>query len=147
MPKYVVELSSKQVEVLRRACDMLSRIHSSQFDIVFDELLFSAPFMARTKKRLGKDYSYIYQDLRDALGSLKAMLFPELDRNASYGLMSDEIPQDAKTAYDLKTVLGYHQSWAENPLKPGDFPTVSYDTPLHIGKEPLAKVEVIKDKD
>jgi hypothetical protein len=126
---------------------MLSRIHSSQFDIVFDELLFSALFMSRTKKRLGNDYSYIYQDLRDALDSLKELLFPELGGNASYGIRSDEIPQDAKTAYDLKTVLGYHQSWAENPLKPGDFPTVSYDKPLHVGKEPLAKVEVIKDED
>lgn len=146
--KYVVELSPEQVAVLRRACEILARLHMSQFDMVFDEAMLREPAYSRNKEHYGSEVYNMWNEVRDRLDEIKVLLTPDIPRGAYYGIHSSEISDVARVAYDIQQVLRHCQSWEEHPLEKGEFQTVSYDTPYRTStKQQLAKIRVEKDKD
>lgn len=143
--EYVLELTSKQLEVLRFACEILSRAHAIQFDIVFDEVLFKTLMYDKLKDYYGGEYIEVLDKIHQIAHDLKTLMAPELSPNAYYGIGSDKICEDAAIAYDLQQVMRNIQSWTENPPKPGESSALLgriYDSPMQFGKEPLAKIQV-----
>jgi len=146
--KYVLELSPEQVAVLSRACEILARLHMSQFDMVFDEVLMREPAYSRNREHYGSEVYNMWNEVRDRMDEVKALLTPDIPRGAYYGIHSPEISDVARVAYDLQQVLRYCQSWEERPLEKGEFQTVNYATPHKTSKEQqLAKIRVEKDED
>lgn len=144
---YTLELSSRQVQTLRRACEILSRLHMLQFDMVFDEVMFSTECYERMKKYY-PDTMTVTGLIRNCGDFLKKLLAPELHTNAYYGIRNDNTPDDTEIAYDIQQVLRHCQSWEESPPEEGDtsFRGVSYDCPMKFSKEPLPKISVKKIK-
>jgi len=147
--EYTLVLNSKQVAVLRRACEILSRLHMLQFDIVLEEVLFSKEIYDRRKEMYGDESYEKDRQVKEIAEYLKQLLAPELHPNAYYGIGSDKISGDSSIAYDLQQVLRHCQSWVEFPPDKDrkGFLGVSYDTPMKFGSEPLARITVDKERE
>jgi hypothetical protein len=63
------------------------------------------------------------------LEHLKRILFPDLEQNAYYGIMSEKSGKQAHLCYEVFCALRHCVSHNENPLKPGEMPTVWHDKP------------------
>jgi len=75
--------------------------------------------------------------------ALKSIVFPELDRNASYGVGNKVYPESS-VAWDVMQVLRHRLAWdrlkAEGKDKPEHY-GVQYNPPMRFGSEPLAQIE------
>ena len=144
---YTLELTSRQVSTLRRACEILSRLHMLQFDMVLEEVMYSKQCYDRIKKHHGTDGMHsIFRLIKDTGNFLKSLLSPDLDRNAYYGIRNENTSEDTEIAYDIQQVLRHCQSWEEVPPEKDykGFLGVSYDSPMKFGTEPLPKISVKK---
>lgn len=66
-------------------------------------------------------------EVRDALDALKAVAFPELAQNASYGIHSDKVSDKARQAFDIYSVIRHamhehnqdkHTPWHTDAMEP-----------------------------
>jgi hypothetical protein len=141
--EYTIKLNSKQVEVLRRACEVLARVHMCQFDIVIDEVMLNSKNYNKRKEILKDDFYCKNEEIRDLAKQLKVLLEPELPGSCYHGIGSKEISDHAAIAYDIQQVLRHTQSWKEYPPETTKcFLPITYDMPLAFSKEPLPKIEI-----
>jgi len=122
--KYHLEVTKGQAKVISQACELLARLHMGQLG----ELRFLS----------------LYKEARDIRETenlcmrMKAHLFPDLECYAHHDINSQEIPDEARVAYDLYQVI--RRSLA-GPKPEGGFPYVTYDEPRRTsGKEQLASI-------
>jgi len=79
--------------------------------------------------------------------SLKAIIFPELEKNASYGV-GNKIYPESSVAWDIMQVLRHRLAWDRLKAEGRDQPEywgVQYNPPMRFGSEPLAEIKVEKD--
>jgi hypothetical protein len=131
-PKFVLEMSASQGEVLVRALDFFSRIGIGQIEEV--------ETMLRQYGHLKEGYSY--DAVKNALDfvKLETMGHPP---GGSYGIFHQKVPDWFKLAWDLQQVIRHKLAWTANPE--GGF-GVNFHEPMKAGKEPLATMEVLKDE-
>lgn len=120
-----IKCTDKQAMLIEMSLDTLSRMSSGQLDEAIRGIEYMTGRMFPIKTMKERD-SY--------LEKLKAVLFPELDKSASYGVGMKEIG-DAEIAYEMVKKLQNHRSRydAED--------TVLKHEPLHYSTEPLITVE------
>jgi len=128
--KYRMTLSEKQVKVVLHALDLFFRLEMGQVEEL-KRRLSNRPFDSEVYQRI------------------KSLLFPELEMNEYYGIMSPEISDDTRRAADIHDALRYHYVWSKEPNEPTERDwarqnTVYYDEPLPcLENEALPAVEVI----
>ncbi len=80
------------------------------------------------------------------LDSLKAVIFPELPKNAYHGVGSKIYPESS-VAWDIMQVLRHRMAWDRLKAEGRDQPEywgVQYNPPMRFGDEPLAEIKVEK---
>jgi hypothetical protein len=141
---YNLQVTEKQLQVISTACELLSRIQGGQVREVFEHL------------PLRKDMDWgVYHEIQDELTKrMPGILKDGIDGwSSSFGVGNQELPESHDISWDLYQVIRYElstQKAIDDGLiqKRGErkFPemmTVKYDSPMHWGNCPLAKVERI----
>lgn len=122
--KVLLELNENQAKIVEVALDIYLRLHLCQFDMI--------RYIHFDKNFDGTIFEY-------AADLMKYSIHPELAKNASYGIYSKEVSDNARIAWDIHQVLRYKVSWKKNPN--GGI-TVNFDPPMVSSKEPLPKVTI-----
>ena len=127
--KYVLNLNGHQAEVLVRALDLYSRIGIAQFEEILD-------VYDRHNKR---SLTPVAQTMaaRRALVEAK-MSMTGYGPNAGHSIMSPDVNDEFRVAYDIQQVVRHRLAWARDPR--GSL-RVDFDTPHQTSTEPLPGVQ------
>jgi hypothetical protein len=131
--KYTLTLSTRQAEVVAAALDLYARIGIAQFEEILS--IFEGGRMGLGHVTPSDKLQAARQRIADAKFTLTG--YPE---NAGPGIMSPEVNDTFRVAYDVKKVLQHKVAWTEKPE--GGF-GVNFDDPHQTGKEPLAVVATV----
>jgi len=141
---YILHLTRMQVIVLSYACERFARLICGQ-DWVLRELMESA-WEKRSKEATGNPTSLVYdcgwREMRRETDDLCKRI-----KKRFWGLSDDEYKdihydQYADILFDIHQVLK-HRIWTEIPED--ERWTCDGNAPMRFGKEPLAKIERVKD--
>lgn len=131
-----MKCNEKDLRILSRSCDIISRLKMCQFDHIAD--------IAILKDSL--NFSKLHK-FRIHLDGLKR--YWNLSMNANFGIFSSEIDDTARTLWDIHQVIRNRLAYDSNPditpqnrWEKGKF-TVDFDEPFHADKENLL-IKVIK---
>jgi hypothetical protein len=113
---YQLSVNQTQARVLQEALDLYSRILMGQLSEVSHKI--HGP--------------YDHQEANKYLEIAKTIIFPNLERGASYGVGG--ACEESKISYEMMAVIRRFLAFERNPE--GDF-LVDFDTPLKVSKEPL----------
>ncbi|BAY42337.1 hypothetical protein NIES2111_67600 (plasmid) [Nostoc sp. NIES-2111] len=117
-----LELNDEQLNVISKACELLSRIYMGQIEEV--ALLFSD---------LPNEQ---YQQLVDTLKSLKPII-KFTSKQSNSGIRDESIPEVARYAYDIHQVIRHYLAW-KNQTGGGN--AVHFDSPKPYGSLSLPKI-------
>ncbi|BAT56719.1 hypothetical protein NOS3756_57310 (plasmid) [Nostoc sp. NIES-3756] len=95
-----LELNDEQLNIISKACELLSRIYMGQIEEV--ALLFSD---------LPDEQ---YQELVDTLKSLKSII-KVTSKQSNSGIRDENIPEVARYAYDIHQVIRHYLAWKHFP--------------------------------
>lgn len=127
--RYTIEVNESQLYALMNAIENESRIMLGQFDVLKDICY----------RHNGPKISW--DEMRDVEWQLKQMFYPELSLNAYHGIHSDQIPNRARTLFDLYQVMRNVVAWNHSLVRQW---TVNFDDPYVTDNEnPLPIVKVI----
>ena len=134
--KYSLVMNLEQARIMCEALEVYSRLKHGQIDELHN--LFRDRWCAPDSP-FNWDNEWIFY-------ALKSIIFPELERNASYGVGSTVYPEGS-VAWDVMQVLRHRLAWdrlkAEGRDQP-EFYGVQYNPPMRFGSEPLAEIKVEK---
>lgn len=126
-------LNNEQLDVIKRALDVYSRLHAGQFSAafeMFDHLSFD-------ERRILENY--IKPITHSKIGS------------CYYGIYAKDIHPDAQVAWDIYQVIRYKISWdrcnkdPEYDQRTDDMYGVHYDAPMKASTQPLPELEKINE--
>jgi hypothetical protein len=137
--KITIELTETQAFLIEMALDYCSRVSAGQVHHVSDIVDLGQDQMRKVILPNGEEGAMF------KLGSwiedtIKHVLFPELQRNESYGVGNKEIP-NAQIMYEMVTVFQNYRAEKDNHSQS----SVTWHRPLHYSKEPLIKIKEIKN--
>lgn len=89
-----VTLTNKQTKVLVDALDAYTRAKVGQFSYSLDHMV-----------KTPKGASISIKTLLEIEKQLIKLFFPELKQNQCYGITNEEVPDEARIAYDIYQVL------------------------------------------
>lgn len=124
--KIKLEMNKEQAEVVRKACEFYMRINLGQFKEVVEPFLFKDEITPND-----------LNECRNLLDRVKKIL-TGMEPGAFYSVNGDKTPENAKTAYDIYSVIRHFLAWKRQPE--GGFGVDFYE-PLRCGKNPLPKIE------
>ena len=131
--KYSLTINKEQARVICEALEVYSRLKHGQIEELRN--LFRDRW-CKPNGLFNWDSEYLFVEL-------KARIFPELDRNAYYGVGSKIYPEGS-VAWDVMQVLRHRLAWdrlkAEGKTEPEHY-GVQYNPPMRFGDEPLAQIE------
>lgn len=146
MKKYTLEITENQAKALMDATDLLQRIQLGQWREIEDNLPLKKPV----------DYEEFHNDMRIIGTLLSKHMKDGIDGySSSLGIGNPELPETNGVLYDLHCVIRHKLSW-ERAVEEGIIESESssrkwpemlqtwYDTPMHYGSEPLAKMERVE---
>ncbi len=130
MVMYKIVVSQSQAELLAQACEFFSRIGIGQLEFLLEHQVIES--------KIGNNR----RELESYISVLKRILF-ERTAHSNASILSDEVPDRIRRAWDLNVVIRYRLAWdkAGNPARRrSDMFGVWYDEPRHTSKEPLATI-------
>jgi len=131
--RYTLTINKEQACVIREALEIYSRLKHGQIHELRE--LFRDRWCAPDSP-----FNWSTEPLLD---SLKAIIFPDLEKNASYGVGNKVYPEST-VAWDIMQVLRHRLAWdrlkAEGRDKP-EYWGVQYNPPMRFGDEPLAEIK------
>lgn len=136
---YTITCNRRQLDLISRACDLVSRLQCCQFDHVANVV------QPRDFGVENKDFSRLHYFQNDLL---KLKGYFNLGENASHGIYSREVQDSARTFWDMHQVIRNKIAYEENPevtpenrWEKGKI-TINFDEPHRSDKEnKLIKVE------
>ena len=134
--KYSLVVNVEQARVIREALEVYSRLKYGQISELRN--LFMDRWCA-PDSRFNWDNEWIFD-------ALKAMIFPDLEKNAYYGVGNKVYPESS-VAWDVMQVLRHRLAWDRLKDEGKDKPEhwgVHYNEPMRFGTEPLAEIKVEK---
>ena len=142
---YNLQVTEKQAKALMEATDLLQRVQLGQWREIGDSLPLKKPI----------DYSQLHNDMRLIGSVLSNHMIDNIDGGASsLGIGHPSLPESNGILYDLHCVIrrklaverAVENGVIENEnVSRNKMPiTVDYDTAMHWGNCPLAKIERIK---
>lgn len=137
--KVQITMTVEQARYVMQAMNLYSRILMGQFDEI--KYLFSC--VGEDAEFFKRDSEHWHRYLDYHLDEIKKIVYPELHRNASWGITGKPCPENATIVYDIYKSMNHAISWHQNPK--GGL-TVNYDKPMHWYKDlPLPEVKVFEE--
>lgn len=125
--KYQLTLSEEHMQILWDALELYSRIHMGQWGECVTHSQVPVGLMHECQKEIEK-----------IAEKFEATPYP----GASYGVLSKELPIEARLAFDMQQVVRHHLSWDRHPV--GGM-GIHFDKPSHWVKDrPLPEVETVR---
>jgi len=161
--RYTLTVTAEQARVLQKACELLARLHIGQFDEIGPAVnafeiggrtghehyretateLRQAIFSKPCERCGGKGSCTSDEGFRFPCGFCNGGgRRPILSPTGSYGIASEEVPDEARVCWDLYSLIRHRLAW--DGLEEGEKPNrmlVCYDDPTRLSKEPQAKIE------
>jgi hypothetical protein len=133
--EYILKLNEKQIEILKKSLDFISRLQIGQISEIRDT--FNSPLSDRINEENKNS-------LRENLIKIKKDLFPELhEENAYFSIYNKQkSPENARIAYDIYQVIRYTLAYDKNP-KGGT--TVDFNEVFPASSEEPPKLEIKKN--
>ena len=131
--KYTLTINKEQACVISEALEIYSRLKHGQISELRN--LFMDRWCAPDSP-----FNWSTEPLLD---SLKAVIFPDLPKNASYGV-GNKIYPESSVAWDIMQVIRHRLAWDRLKVEGKDKPEhygVQYNPPMRFGSEPLATIE------
>ncbi len=131
--KYSLVVNVEQARIICQALEIYSRLKHGQISELRE--LFRDRWCAPDSP-----FNWSTEPLLD---SLKAVIFPDLEKNASYGVGNKVYPEST-VAWDIMQVLRHRLAWDRLRAEGRDQPEywgVQYNVPMRFGSEPLATIE------
>lgn len=122
--KITMEMNETHACIILKALDLFSRLSCGQLD----ELQYFLPL---------NESAPSYDDFRKTITRLKKDLFPQLERDASYSIMSSEAKGFPQIAFEILEVLRNKIAWHKFPE--GGM-TVNFHEPMKISDLEFPKV-------
>lgn len=126
---YEIHLSEKAIYIIIQALDLYSRVGMGQLETVKDVLLKSE----KSRENILKN-----RDAIERLLDLVKEMAMELSPSSYQSIMSPEISDDFRTAYDMIQVLRNRLAWDREPK--GGF-TVDFDPLFQTSPDPPVKIK------
>lgn len=126
--QYYLLLNEAQANILVRALDAYSRVAMGQIRQVADT------WIGRVS---GEDADERLSRVRACLEEAERLL-TGMPRGASLGMLSPDLPDEYRAAYDLQQVVRHRLAWDRQPE--GGI-TVDFDEPRQTSAEPLAQMQ------
>ena len=125
MKKYLLEITDEHIPSLLKALEFYTRFKMGQFGTVFEEY-----------PKLGWD------DRQNIHQYIRQYVLKDMPVNASYGVFSPELDEDAKISHDIYQVIRHKHAWDKREETKDDvFPwQVWYDSPMQCSKIDLPKM-------
>ena len=133
--RYTLTINKEQARVIREALEVYSRLKHGQISDLRNL------FMDRWCEPNGS-FNWSSEYLFD---ELKRVIFPDLEKNASYGVGNKVYPESS-VAWDVMQVLRHRLAWDRLKDEGKDKPEhwgVHYNEPMRFGSEPLAHIEAV----
>ena len=130
--QYRLTMNSHQASILREALECYSRLKAGQFDMVMQDCFMDRMCGNHDKVTLACDL-------------LKAILLPELHRNASFGVGSKEYPEHT-VAWDIVQVVRHRLAWdrlKDQGKEEPEYYGVSFNEPMGFSDQPLPSIEEV----
>jgi hypothetical protein len=130
---YTLTINKEQARIICEALEVYSRLKHGQIDELRN--LFGDRWCEPNGS-----FNWNSEYLFDAL---KGVIFPELEKNASYGV-GNKIYPESTVAWDIMQVLRHRLAWDRLRAEGRDRPEywgVQYNVPMRFGSEPLAQIE------
>ena len=123
-----LKLTLKQSYLISNICEMVSRLHMGQMDVLQD---------------ISPDVNW------NQCKIVKQILFPELGQGGYYGIHNEKISDDARQLFDIHQVVRHHLAWREQSNTPetrnwSKQMFVNFDNPDHLSQEPLPEISETK---
>lgn len=115
---HTLHLTNAQLQLIAKACELMTRLHLGQLREVADLLMRRLPSIDQ------------YQALKEELFKLESVV-------PQYGISSLGLHEDAKTSYDLWTAIQYKFALKQRPTS-----RQTIASPLHVSSQPLPIVVV-----
>ena len=143
---YTITVTERQARIISNACELMARIGFGQW-MEFLNYLPGANELNWNEMREG------------LLPIMERHLKPVVGINgwsSSLGVGSDKSAPGTDEAFDLNAVIRHRLAWdraMDNGITDGTtrnwtgMMSVDYDDPMHWGKEPLARIEAVKQED
>jgi hypothetical protein len=125
MDEVIVKMNIDQARSVMAALEFYARMHMGQFDSLDWQFVTHSRTRNFWRDQRSRDDARLYAE------QLRRTIFPELEKNASYGIASPEIPDSARDAWDLYQSLRHNIAWYVKP-NPDQLErwTTSYDVPF-----------------
>lgn len=130
--KYSIEVTENQLQVLKDACEVLTRIYLGQLDYAADAAdLRTAIFeIEDVEDSINRNYK-----LRERLKQLNPLITGMPSSNASFGIGHQLAHPNHRISYEMSKVLAKFIALQRNPE--GDRYSYVFDDPLKLSDEPL----------
>jgi len=133
--KITIECTENQSLLIELCLDYCSRIGAGQLHHISDVIDLCQDKMRKVTLPNGE------VDMGFGLGSwiedtIKYVLFPELQRNESYGVGNKEIP-NSQIMYEMVKIFQNYRAEKDDHSQS----SVTWHKPLHYSKEPLIKIQ------
>jgi hypothetical protein len=133
--RYTLTINKEQARIICQALEIYSRLKHGQISELRNL------FMDRWCEPNGS-FNWSSEYLFD---ELKRVIFPDLEKNASYGV-GNKIYPESTVAWDVMQVIRHRLAWDRLKAEGRDQPEhwgVQYNPAMRFGSEPLAHIEVI----
>ncbi|MEM1225934.1 MAG: hypothetical protein AAGJ40_09555 [Planctomycetota bacterium] len=132
---YSLTMSHRQAAVVREALEAYSRMKSGQFNHAIGD-----QFLDRYCTG-----GFSHENADRIFGEIKAMIFPELSPNESFGVGSRVYPE-ATVAWDVQQVIRHRLAWdrlADEGKETPDRYNVCFNKPMAFSGESLPTIEAV----
>lgn len=144
--KYTLEVTKAQAQAISTACEILARAGIGQWRDAIDAL----PLKITNYDNWHDDLAFIGKLLaRHMKGNIDGI-------SSGFSIHSDEVKEEARTAWDIYQVVRHRISWDDaiadglvdsddqQARKWPEMMQVFYDEPLRLSEEPLVKITKMK---
>ncbi|TLQ05457.1 hypothetical protein FEZ51_02005 [Pediococcus stilesii] len=136
--KYQLEITPKQLEIVKNSLDVYGRLQQGSIDLALDVAIGRRVGDAIVNDRLIHPLQP-----HSEVDVLKMALFPELARNEHYGVGNKQVPEFG-LSYTVYNALRYRQ-FLDSQNKESLKDTVDSYPPMKYGSEPIPKITKVED--
>ena len=137
MKKYSLEITEQHVPALLKALEFYTRFKMGQFHIIFEDF-----------------HELSWDDRQSIHRYIRQFVFSDMHPNASLGVFSPELSEDAKISHDIRQAIEYIYSWDMAGKTPGkdrrnfnDMTGVRFDEPMKCSDTNLPVMKKVTDDD
>jgi hypothetical protein len=133
--KYTIEVNEEQARLMAEALDLYMRVRLGQIEVIIDPWRFA-------KRGDGQEQTANHLVHAESLIGEAKMVLTGFTPSASFGIGSSDLPDSAKVAQDMRSVIRHRLAWDRSP---DGGHGVDFNDPMKWGSHPLLVITRIEE--